>query len=176
MTREKELEIWSIENHGPILSDHSPISFRIPCKLPSPAQKTFTNRKLKDIDPEQFSIDIDNSDLIINPAESLDELVSQYNNILSGLLDKHAPTVVKRLRTRESLPWFTAEIKVQKTLYRQAERKWRKHRLAVNFQLYHAAYLQYRALCCESKKTFFEAKIQECKDHKSLYSVANKLV
>ena len=99
-----------------ILCDHSPISFRIPCELPSSTQRTVTYRKLKDIDPEQFSSDIDNSDLIINPAESLDELVSQYNNILSGLLDKHAPTVVKRLRTRASTPWFTAEIKARKTL------------------------------------------------------------
>ena len=89
---------------GKILSDHSPISFRIHCKLPSATQRTSTYRKLKDIDPGRFSSDIDNSDLIINPAESLDNLVSQYNNILSGLLDKHAPTVVKRLRTRESSP------------------------------------------------------------------------
>ena len=91
MTREEELEIWSIQNHGPVLSDHLPISFRIPCKLPSATQRTSTYRKLKDIDSERFSSDIDKSDLIINPVESLDELVSQSNNILSGLLNNMLP-------------------------------------------------------------------------------------
>ena len=157
MTREEELEVWSMQNHGPILCGHLPIPFRIPCKLPSLTQRTFTYDKLKDIDPEQFSSDIDSSDLSINPAETFDELVSQYNNILSGLLDKHAPTAVKHLCTHVSSPWFAAEIKAQKILYCQAERKWPKHTQTVNFPLYHAAYLQHRPLCCKAKK-FFEAK------------------
>lgn len=177
MTREEELDIRSILNHGPIISDHSAISFTVPIRKPQTVKKTFRFRNLKAIDPEQFHNDIKSSDLVCNPAETLDEAVSQYNSILSGLLDKHAPEVVKPLRTHPSSPWFTAEIKAQKTVYRQAERRWRKHPLTVNFQIYQDAYTEYRVMCTEAKKSFFQQKVQECADNqKALYSMASRLM
>ena len=106
MTREEELDIKGMQNHGPVISDHSAISFLIPCKVSQPMNKTFTHRNIQAINLEQFNGDIRASALITNPASTLDEAVHQYNSVLNGLLDKHAPEVNKTLRTRSSFPWL----------------------------------------------------------------------
>ena len=177
MTREEEMDIQSMQNHGPVISDHSAIYFSIPCKLSQPAKRTFTHRKTRAINLIQFNSDILASDFYTSPATTLDEAVHQYNSVLTGLLDKHAPELTKPLRTRPSVPWFSTDIKAMKTKCRQAERRWRKHPLTIHLQLYQQAYQEYRKMCTAAKKSYYHQKIQECEeDQKALYSMANQLM
>ena len=48
-------------------------------------------RKLKNIDINCFTDDIKTSELITSPGTDLQDAVRQDNEVLSGLLDTHAP-------------------------------------------------------------------------------------
>ena len=76
-------------------SDHSAISFQLPFPKPKSSIQKISFRNLKNIDPQQFSNDIETSDLYRNPENTTEGLVEQYNRVLSSLYDKHAPEKTK---------------------------------------------------------------------------------
>ena len=87
---------------------------------------------------ESFKRDLDSSSLCqstptVISGEELDELTRDYNNTLSALVDCHAPLKSKRVRSRPSVPWYTAEINAAKKLRRKAEKRWRRTRLHEDF-------------------------------------------
>lgn len=176
MTRTDELQITDFHIHGPIVSDHSAISFFIPYDVPTRPKQTFQFRNLKSIDPVEFSNDVLASQLYTDPKSRLEEVVEQYNTTMKALLDKHAPVITKTKRTHPVSPWFNEHVRSKKLECRKAERKWRKHPIEINYQLYRLAYKHYRTSCNEAKKAFFHQKISECHDQKSLYNIANRLL
>jgi hypothetical protein len=54
-------------------------------------------RRLRRIDPESFARDIERLDLITGSSDALNCLVSQYNDGIFSLIDKHAPVVTKNV-------------------------------------------------------------------------------
>ena len=57
-----------------------------------------------------FSTDIENSDLYSSQERSLEESVTQYNDVLGDLLEKHAPLKTKWLTIRPAAPWVNDDI------------------------------------------------------------------
>ena len=88
--------------------------------------KELSYRKIKSIDLDAFKSDLHNSALFKDTPLSLGALVTSYNEMLTSLLDKHAPT-------RPHVPWLTDEIRESKRLRRRAERKWRSSGLEADF-------------------------------------------
>jgi hypothetical protein len=76
-----------------------------PFSRPPPSIHSF--RLTGSIDRQAFIQDILDSQLILNPPSSLDDLLSCYNSTLSDLLDIHAPLITKRI-SQKSNPWFTS--------------------------------------------------------------------
>ena len=75
--------------------------------------------------------DLANSDLLIKPKSTLCELVNQYNETLSKLLDKHAPKQTNSVQVRPPSPCMSNEIIVAKRRRRRRrylERIWRRTR------------------------------------------------
>ena len=66
-------------------------------KIPPLPKQTITFRQYQKIDAKQFQCDLETSDLIGKPSDKLDELIDQYYNTLSCLLDKYAPVMTKTL-------------------------------------------------------------------------------
>ena len=62
------------------------------------------------MDTEKFQSDILSSDLLESPATTLDELCDQYDNILSGIIDDHAPLRTQNITIRPFTPWYNDEI------------------------------------------------------------------
>ena len=116
ITRAGELDVLDIQNHGPIISDHALIAFKLPIEKSAPSVQKTIFRDLDNIDPDKFNSDIMNSDLYQNPEHDLDSLVEQYNHTLSDLLEKHAPMKFKTKRARPPAPWYGADIKNAKML------------------------------------------------------------
>ena len=120
------------------LSDHASVCCKLASQRPPLLDKVITFRKYKGIDLESFKRDLDSSSLCqstptVISGEELDELTRDYNNTLSALVDCHAPLKSKRVRSRPSVPWYTAEINVAKKLRRKAEKRWRRTRLHEDF-------------------------------------------
>ena len=89
-------------------------------------------RCLKKVDTGAFKQDLSH-------AVSQTSSVSDYNNHLCSVLDKHAPLCPCTVRTRKPTPWFSSiaeqfcELKRER---RQAERRWLKSKLTVHKQIY----------------------------------------
>ena len=70
------------------------------------------------------------------------EEANQYCDFLRTVIDKHAPSSLRKIITHNSSPWFESiidELFIDKRKRRQAERKWRSTKLTIFKDLYRQA-------------------------------------
>ena len=97
---------------GPFFSDHCAVNFTISVTKQNMERREITFHNIKDINYEIFAKDLH----LDNIEESkLDSMVASFNNRLQTTLDSHAPEIRKIITTRPKNPWFTPELKLQKT-------------------------------------------------------------
>ena len=99
-------------------------------------KKMITFRPINKININTLHEDLANSDLLIKPKSTLCELVNQYNETLSKLLDKHAPKQTKSVQVRPPSPWMSNDIIVAKRRRRYLERIWRRTRSPIDRSRY----------------------------------------
>ena len=58
---------------------------------PLPSKKTVTYRTIYNIDLNQLCQHIEASTLCSELSDNLEDIVNQYDNVLAGLIDSHAP-------------------------------------------------------------------------------------
>ena len=75
------------------------------------------------------------------------------------VLDEIIPEKTKTILVRPTNPWFTEDVKTQKRLMRNGERKWRKYRLQSNCIAFKAERNKYRAMLKSIRKTTVSKKI-----------------
>ena len=93
------------------------------------------------------------------------------------MLDKHAPPVTKQVTDRSQSPLFTEECKRLKTSKRLAEKRYQKHKLTVNLDLWRKALQDYKLCCTKAKSTYYQQKIAENSgNQKELFKVVNTLL
>ena len=127
ITRSDSDIVMSVEFDPPFLSDHFAllVSLNVPIKIRPPTiYKTI--REIGKINIDQLKKDIQDSDLINSPAETLSELTEQFASTLTDLLDKHAPSKSIRCTDKPKKPWITPEIKTAKKLRSKLETKYRR--------------------------------------------------
>ena len=100
----------------PMMSDHSLIvaSFEI---IDSRAAEMVTvkRRPWRSFDYNAYAVDLEESDLILDPPTDVTELFACYDATLTRLLDKHAPLRKLKLKARTTAPWFDAEFRDSKS-------------------------------------------------------------
>ena len=135
-----------------------------------PVQKpeTCSYRCLKKIDTGAFKQDLSH-------AVSQVSSISDYNNHLCSVLDKHAPLCRCTVRTRKPTPWFSSiaeqfcELKRER---RQAERRW----LTVHKQIYDSIKQKVTNLVDKAKQAYYSAKIQSSTTCKQLFQNFNTIL
>ena len=158
-------------------SDHFIINVSVCLEKTPVTTKTITYRKVRSIDMSGFAADIQTSALILDPPSGLDELVDTYNEILTDLLDKHAPLKTKQMAERPLLPWYSKDIQAAKRHRRQCERLWKRTGLTVHYEMFKAARLFVREQLSSAKSQFYNEKIAKCNgDQKTVFSVVNKVL
>ena len=100
--------------------------------MPSRPTIVRTCRKIRAINLKKFQSDLQLTDLLQCPAESLDDLALQYQSTLSTVLDVHAPLVLIKVSQRPSQPWFYRKITEAKKRRRHLERRWRRTKLEID--------------------------------------------
>ena len=168
------------DHNGRITRDHFAISFSIrQLPKPPPTRKSVTYRELKAINTDDFKHDI-RSCSELEPAddqESLDDLIARYNNGLTTLIDKHAPTKTRNITLRPNTPYYTDEIREAKHLRRKLERKWKKSQLSIDHQCYRKQCANVNKMLNSAKRTYYHTKIIECgKDQRKLFAITNNLL
>ena len=134
-------------------------------------------RKTRNIDKEKFKLDIKNKFSVLNleteSEVSLERVVELYNST-SEVLDKHAPKTEKHVTIRQPTPWVNEDIKKLKTEKRRAEKRWRKSRQSVDWDIFKSKRNTMNATLTSLKHTSLAAKINETKgDSKAMFKVLN---
>ncbi len=91
ITKSNEDDVSSVYLSIPNTSDHSALHFKLACAKPAFERNILTYRNFKAIDTESFREDLLQSSLFSSREKTVSNLVNQYQDVLSQLLDKHAP-------------------------------------------------------------------------------------
>jgi len=93
-----------------LISDHFAVRAFIKAHRPSRPRKKVTYRELNRIDEDRFLSDMLSLPLFTSPASDVSDLLAQYNEGQSSLLDVHAPVKTKLVTVRPADPWLTDEV------------------------------------------------------------------
>ena len=164
--------LTSTKLHYGLTSDHTAILCKLDVSVPVQKPKTFLYRCLKKIDTGAFKQDLSHT---VSQVSS----ISDYNNHLCSVLDKHAPLCRCTVRTRKPTPWFSSiaeqfcELKRER---RQAERRWLKSKLTVHKQIYDSIKQIVTNLVDKAKQAYYSAKIQSSTTCKQLFQNFNTIL
>ena len=91
-------------------------------------------------------------------------------------MDKHAPTVTRRVTVRKCELWYNNRIREQKKKVRHRERVWRKYVEDHQWKAYAEERNRLNRMIFANKQETFRNKVQECgKDTKKLYQLMNNM-
>ena len=108
---------------------------------------------------------------------TISELVDLYNKELSALLEQHAPLKKKIVTLRPIAPWYSEEIRKEKSKRRKLECRWHRTQLTINREIYVQQCNTVNTLILSSKKEFYSSIITENKsDPRVLFSCFDKMV
>ena len=175
ITRSRDNLVASTTVHDILMSDHHWIHSSLLLKKPKCLMKTIQYRKLKCIDLNQMSIDI-NDELKGVCHSDVASAVDHYNNTLSQVLDTHAPLKSKSVVIHPEAPFYNDELDKAKKVKRASERKWRKTKLEVHRQIYIEKRNFANNLLASTKETYYLKKISDASDQKSLFQIVNTLL
>ena len=171
-SKQSDNSLISSKIHHGLTSDHTAILCKLDVSVPVQKPKTFLYRCLKKIDTGAFKQDLSH-------AVSQVSSISDYNNHLCSVLDKHAPLCRCTVRTRKPTPWFSSiaeqfcELKRER---RQAERRWLKSKLTVHKQIYGSIKQIVTNLVDKAKQAYYSAKIQSSTTCKQLFQNFNTIL
>ena len=110
-------------------------------------------------------------------STDLDDLVSNYTDGLSALIDKHAPLHTRVITLRPSSPWFNEELHDAKHLKRKLERQWRRTKLTVHHEIYRNQCAVVNKLLKETRINYYSEKIKSCRnDYKNMFKITKHLL
>ena len=162
--------------HPAWISDHKLLQFQQVAPKPFTQLKAVTVHNWKAVDTNDFLEDLKNQN-ICNISLAASESSILYNNILCDLADKHEPPRVKKIYHHPHAPWFTEELRTNKTKKRQLERRYQRANLPEDFQSLTAHYQQYCDLLVSTRNSFYmDTVLGSSGDQRVLFPVLNKLL
>ena len=173
LTRATENLVTGTDLRPSGLSDHYQIIVRCDMDKPAAEMKLTACRNIKGINIPQFKNDI----LVTMNKRTVSDvpvhdIIDNYNSTLSNVLNKHAPRTVKKVAIRSHSPWYNGKIRALKSSKRQAERRWLKSRLAVDWETLQQKRSNYNQMCNQAKADYFKEKIEQNKgDQKALFNI-----
>ena len=108
--------------------DHTIVHGQLDLVSPSaPISNTVTFQRYHKINMQNLMCDLPNCSFVASSGSTVSALYEQYIRDLSGLLDKHAPTVTRTF-TKGVTGWLSDTYLQAKAVRRQCERFWQKHK------------------------------------------------
>ena len=158
------------------ICDHRASHVFLTCNRVHPERKQIDVRSLKRItfyalegDLIGVNIDRECTDVTI--------VVRQYDESLSSLLDKHAPSKRIYVVDRPMNDWMTDDILVLKALRRKYESLCRKTRLTVHFDMYSESCMAVKKTISKIKSVILQKKISDCNgDQKKFFKIVDTLL
>ena len=105
-------------------------------------EKMVSYRRYHRIDIDQFHNDLSNISFVLSPGGTAAELYDQYMVGVTQVLDQHAP-IISHMTKRQSDKWLSDTFHMARSLRRQFELMWKKHKTQLN-----RSRLQKQIACC----------------------------
>ena len=156
-------------------SDHKALFFDLSISRPKRQKVTVTIRPTKQIDLDDFKSDVKDDALKLMAHSSDLRLVADFNSTLSDTLDRHAPLKTKTISDRHLAPWVDDIVREAKRQLRRTERQWRATKLTVHRQIFKQHREMLKDTQKSAKRAFFCGRLEDFKDSKTLFRVADEL-
>ena len=177
ITQSDSQDVKSVGVIETTFSDHKAIHFRLDVDKPARIRSPVTSRKLRSLDTSALSEDIRGSSLVQNPPDDLAGLVNCYNDLLTSLLDKHAPEKTRTFTLYPDSPWFTDAIQDARRKRRKLERRYHRTKCIDDKLMYRAQQRIVDAMIDEAKHDHYNGLITAAKgNQKELFHIINKLL
>ncbi|XP_076578637.1 LOW QUALITY PROTEIN: uncharacterized protein LOC143315073 [Chaetodon auriga] len=173
----KGLNITEVVVTDVALSDHYCVSFKMatPAILNKTGTEVIKKRYINDNTCAVFTQSFTPSPTL--PSALTDDLVNSFSSKVMTIIDCIAPVKTKVLSGRKKTPWRnTTLVKVQKRVCRQGERRWRKTKLQVHYEIYKNSLHTYNHELNMARQAFFSEIInRNCNNARTLFSVVDRL-
>ena len=159
---------------GEYISDHLAVEANILVDKEDIFQKDITIRKLKNMDRTKFIEDLNLDEL--PETDNINTLVNTLEQKMKESLNCNTPETSQRITVRPKNPWLSDDLREQKRLVRQIEKKWRKYRLEAQWYTLKKERDKYKCILREIKMEKITAKVLECdRNLKKLYDLVSNL-
>ena len=160
-----------------LFSDHFLVFCQIRSDRPQGNVTHVQFRKMKSINPIQFSEAIPSSQLNHDPPNALDSLVSCYNESLRSQLDMYAPVLTRDINVRPLAAWSNEDIRNARRLRRNAEKTWRATRQPVDLVAFKKERNRVVNLVNEARRVYYNQFIEDnSTDQRRLFAASKSLL
>ena len=113
----------------------------------------------------------------VSKVLDLDKLVTSYDEILSDIIDKHAPLKTKIVQVRPKVPWMTSEVINERRIKRMLERRWRYRKTDESKKSFKEQMKKYNKLLNRAHTEYYSNLVLENSNNpKSLFKVIDTLL
>ena len=146
------------------ISDHSLVYLVRRSKKPSAGCKFIRYRCYKNYTPEKFCADLHFASWdSIDTSLTVDDAWESFKNILTNIIDQHAPIATKRARA-ETLPWLNADIRNHMKRRDHHHAKAIKLKTTEQWSIYRTLRNKTTSLIREAKRDYCSNLIEENKE------------
>ena len=168
--------VTDVEIYQYNLSHHFLIDFVFRAELAESHTKTITYRNVKKVNSEKFCSDITQGYAKLPCTTDMKEKISGYTDVMTNVMNKHAPVITKTIRLVPHAPWFDAEYASLRRQRRRAEKKFRKTGSEADEADYKHLHTQTSTLAQEKKKSYVTDKLASDTSSKNLYAIVDNLL
>ena len=147
-----------------LISDHYAVECGLGCTKPPVLKQKLHYRKLKSINNDLFTHDLQRK---LSTANDIDS----YNSAGSSVLDSHAPEISSMLVLRKHKPWYNATLRHEKQKLRRLERK----RARITDSKLRVAVQQYSTLLRTTRNSYYKNVLRDA-DCKAVHNIAAELM
>ena len=158
------------------LSDHFCVFFDV-CMSPLFQNKSMTVRKRVIKNDTGVLFEQALSELPSQPSDCADDLMANFNLRMIHIMDTIAPLKTKSVTEKQKAPWkLNPTVKLLKRECRKTERKWRKSKLQIHFQIHREMLCKYNLEISKARQSFFSDIInRNINNARVLFSTVEKL-
>jgi len=158
-----KIDTVSVDWNG--ISDHAQLLFTVALTLPGELGTTTTLRSWKNFNQELFKNDLMQSALCYLFSEldeqSLDNVFDLYDSVLTGIINKHTPFKMRKMRTRPMTPWFDSDCRAAKHRSRRLKRRYFKSKVDADRVRWLAELKPTKKLYQSKSNGYWNSKISE---------------
>jgi hypothetical protein len=106
-----------------------------------------------------------------------EDLFDHFNAKMANIMDDIAPLQFKKVMDKQKAPWRqNPAVKLLKRECRKTERKWRKYKLQIHYEIHKEMLRTYNSEICKARQSFFSNIINRSSNNtRILFSTVDKL-